>query len=181
MIIYKDVQSKDNLFLYYWYQLYGRVQSSFEYYNVFSTFEASEIIPNLYLGNIDSCFDKTELKKRNIKKVISVIAGFIPPYLKDFDYVVINAMDTLHTKIDESFDLACNEIKKSLDNKDSILVHCVAGRSRSCSIILAYLIRECNINLDEGLKLVKMKRPIIEPNASFVLQLKKFEEIIKKE
>ena len=175
MIIYKDVETNDNLLLYYSYQLYGRVQSSLKFYDIFSEFEATEIIPNVYLGNINSCYDKNELKKRNVKKVISVIAGFQPPYPEEFEYIVINAMDSLYTKLEESFDLACDEITKSLDNEDAVLVHCVAGRSRSCSIILAYLMREYGINIDEGLKLVKMKRSIVEPNTEFLKQLKNYE------
>jgi protein-tyrosine phosphatase len=176
MIVYKDVETNDNLLMYYSYRLYGYLQSSLKYYDIFSQFEATQIMPNLYLGNINSCYDKKELEKRNIKKVISVIAGFIPPYPDEFEYVVINAMDSLNTKLEESFDLACDEITKSLDNEDSILVHCVAGRSRSCSIILAYLMREYGMKIDDGLKLVKMKRPIVEPNAEFLKQLKNYEK-----
>lgn len=175
MITYKDVKTDDNLLIYFSYQVYGRIQSSLKHYDIFSEFEATEIIPNLYLGNIDSCYDKKELEKRNIKKIISVIAGFQPPYPKEFEYVVINAMDSLNTKLDECFEDACDEITKSIDNEDAILVHCVAGRSRSCSIILAYLMREYGMKIEEGLKMIKMKRSIVEPNVEFLKQLKKYE------
>lgn len=175
MIIYKDVETDDNFLLYYSYQLYGRIQSSLKHYDIFSEFEATEIIPNLYLGSINSCYDKKELKKRNIKKIISVISGFQPPYPNEFEYIVINAMDSLNTKLEECFDDVCDEITKSIDDEDAILVHCVAGRSRSCSIILAYLMREYGMKIEEGLKMIKMKRSIVEPNTEFLKQLKKYE------
>lgn len=49
-----------------------------------------------------------------------------------------------------------------------------AGKSRSTSFVLAYLMStpEHRMNLKKGYELVKAKRPIAEPNCGFIAQLK---------
>ena len=54
---------------------------------------------------------------------------------------------------------------------NSLLIHCIAGRSRSVTLLLAYLIFKYKYTVDEAIKLVKDKRDIIEPNPNFIKQL----------
>jgi hypothetical protein len=42
--------------------------------------------------------------------------------------------------------------------------------------VLAYLMGRQQMTLREGLDLVKSKRPIAEPNAGFIIQLKAYEQ-----
>ena len=57
-----------------------------------------------------------------------------------------------------------------------VLVHCVAGMSRSVSLVLAYLVqREPRMRLAEALRLVKQKRTVVSPNPCFMEQLARFE------
>lgn len=54
-------------------------------------------------------------------------------------------------------------------------MHCAVGKSRSVSVILIYLLLEKGIGINDGLKLVKEKRPIAQPNASYMRQLLEYE------
>ena len=64
-------------------------------------------------------------------------------------------------------------LKESEQNK--VFVHCRAGVSRSSTIVIAYLMRCCKMSMDVALEFVRDRRSCIEPNASFMLQLRHFE------
>ena len=54
----------------------------------------------------------------------------------------------------------------------NVLVHCVAGVSRSASFCIAYLMRELGVTFEEGLQMVRKARPVCWPNAGFAQQLR---------
>ena len=61
------------------------------------------------------------------------------------------------------------------ENKDSkTLIHCYMGSSRSASIILAYLIKYYHLTLEDALKLLKEKRPVVNINVDFWKDLEIF-------
>jgi hypothetical protein len=55
-----------------------------------------------------------------------------------------------------------------------VVVHCAQGKSRSATVVIAYVMAKLNIGVDEALKLVQAKRPMAEPNAHFMEQLQEF-------
>lgn len=59
-----------------------------------------------------------------------------------------------------------------------MLVHCYAGVSRSVTIVVAYIMKKYNWNVDEALNFVKEKRVVAKPNDGFMKQLKQFEETL---
>lgn len=56
-----------------------------------------------------------------------------------------------------------------------VLVHCLAGISRSATICMAYLMRARGLTLDEAHDYLKQRRPLISPNLNFLRQLAEFE------
>lgn len=50
-------------------------------------------------------------------------------------------------------------------------MHCVQGISRSATIILSYMIFTSKTNLDDGLKYIRERRQIANPNMNFMAQL----------
>lgn len=61
----------------------------------------------------------------------------------------------------------------------SIMVHCLAGVSRSVCLVLAYFIKCKGMSYEEAYRLVKSKRGIIHPNDGFIAQLKKYEREVR--
>ncbi|KAK4478022.1 hypothetical protein RD792_017287 [Penstemon davidsonii] len=61
----------------------------------------------------------------------------------------------------------------------AVLVHCFAGRSRSVTIIVAYLMFKNGMSLSEAMEHVKGKRPVVSPNSGFMLQLADYERYLR--
>ena len=59
-----------------------------------------------------------------------------------------------------------------MDEGGKIFVHCNLGRSRSVSVILVYMLLYEKIPIEEGLKMIKEKRPIAKPNLSYTEKLR---------
>lgn len=60
-----------------------------------------------------------------------------------------------------------------------VLVHCLAGISRSVTVTVAYLMSQQGMTLDEAYDFVKKAKPNISPNFNFMGQLLDFEQTLK--
>lgn len=60
-------------------------------------------------------------------------------------------------------------------NNSAVLVHCLAGVSRSVTVTLAYLMHARSINFEQAFALVRTRKPDISPNFHFLRQLHAFE------
>ncbi|CCO27266.1 Tyrosine-protein phosphatase yvh1 Short=PTPase yvh1 [Rhizoctonia solani AG-1 IB] len=65
-------------------------------------------------------------------------------------------------------------IQKSLASGDGVLIHCMAGMSRSATIAAAYLMYTKGLDPTGALELIREVRPTIQPNPSFLHQLDVF-------
>jgi atypical dual specificity phosphatase len=57
----------------------------------------------------------------------------------------------------------------------NVLIHCLAGMSRSVTIVIAYIMSVTPLTLEETLNLVKSVRPTVCPNSGFRKQLQEFQ------
>jgi len=57
----------------------------------------------------------------------------------------------------------------------NVVVHCAQGKSRSSTVVIAYLMAKQGWTMDAALRFVQTKRPEAEPNPNFIEQLKEFE------
>uniref|UniRef100_A0A672N7Z7 Dual specificity phosphatase 7 n=1 Tax=Sinocyclocheilus grahami TaxID=75366 RepID=A0A672N7Z7_SINGR len=62
--------------------------------------------------------------------------------------------------------------------KCGILVHCLAGISRSVTVTVAYLMQKLNLSLNDAYDFVKRKKSNISPNFNFMGQLLDFERTL---
>jgi protein-tyrosine phosphatase len=174
-IVYIDADTSDYSIVYYAFDTYTKINCAYKYYsNNDNSFEANEIIPGIYLGGINSVYDINKLKELNITHIISAIAGFDPPYPKEFNYLVVNALDNENTNLSKIFDKTNDFINETFFCDKKILIHCQAGRSRSTTILAAYLIKLTGNNVKNIISSIKCKRNIIEPNKYFLEQLESY-------
>lgn len=142
--------------------------------------EASDKKGALYLGNYEAASDVALLRKHGIKAVLTVAADLRLNYSQSEGIVheVIPAFDTVGYDLSKHFGRCLDFIEKSLE-ETSVLVHCLAGISRSATITIAYLMRTKKMGFDQAFSFVKKKRKIIFPNPGFVRQLRVFADQLK--
>jgi len=142
-------------------------------------FEGSEILKNLWVGGIGSSCNKKSLKENGIDMIVSAVYGATAYHPFDFNYEKANLCDTGDENIIKDFERLLPEIRQSILNGKGVLVHCMAGRSRSVSIVAAYLIKYHHMSAEEALKLMKQKRSCINPNEGYRNQLIEYEKQIR--
>lgn len=139
------------------------------------TFEASKICENLWLGGITSTCNHEALKDRNIELIITAVYGASAIYPFDFNYQSADLKDIEDEELLPEIERLLPIIDYELRQQRGVLVSCVMGRSRSASIITAYLMKYKNMTLDQALNYVRERRSQIDPNPSYLSQLREFE------
>ena len=163
-----------NEWLYYYY---GKLRTTMQKY-IDDTFEASEILNNLWLGAVSSSCNREMLHENGIETVVSAILGSSAAYPFDFNYERSKLRDVEDEDIKSEFYRLLPIIHTELLNNKGVLVHCIFGKSRSASIVAAYLIKYKKMTTEEALRFIKSKRAQVSPNQSYIRQLKEFEEEI---
>ena len=98
----------------------------------------------LYLGNVQSAGNKGIIMGKKIGAVLSIMNGCTLKYPQDLiNHKVIPLEDDFNTSIIDYFEEGYTFIEENL-KKTNVLVHCIAGISRSGSIIIAYLMKKYN-------------------------------------
>jgi protein-tyrosine phosphatase len=73
------------------------------------------------------------------------------------------------------FTVICPQIHAIIDqcmkNKEGVLIHCQAGKSRSASAIISWFMMH-NMSYADAFQFVKRRRPVINPNLGFVDYMK---------
>jgi protein-tyrosine phosphatase len=152
-----------------WY-VFGRVLSNLKYYYN-TTFSADEVFPNIYIGDLSSSLNQSELKKHGITTILSVYNGSYDVYPKDFNYKIVNINDDNWVNIYEHFNDCVKFIDDAVQKDEKVLVHCQRGVSRSVSMVIAYLISKQNYTYDTALEKIRETRAIANPNGGFKEQL----------
>ena len=150
---------------------YGKLRHYYQSYFANNSFNASFIINNIYIGNIYDAYDIESLKSKNITNVLSAVIGFDEIYESNINHLCLNLVDNEEQNIIHYFQITNHFIDNIIEKKESLLIHCIAGRSRSVTILLAYMIYKYKYTVEQAIEIVKSKRNIIEPNKNFIRQL----------
>ena len=143
------------------------------------TFHITEIIDKIYIGSYDNAKDKDELEKNNIKYVLNCASECNNIFEDKIKYLKLEIKDQNDFPIQDYFEKGANFINESLMNNDGkILVHCMQGKSRSTTILMAYLIKYKKQDTNSAYKTIKAKRRLAMPNLGFMYKLREFEKKI---
>ena len=139
----------------------------------------TEIIPNLFLGSHADALDLSLLQIKQIKWILNVAQECDSgSCIHAEKYLKIELNDHSDELISKEFNQAFAFINQAQAAKEGILVHCRRGISRSTTIVIAYLMNKeaGKKSFNEAYKEVLEKRPCINPNLGFVINLERYEQ-----
>ncbi|KAF8154109.1 hypothetical protein B0H34DRAFT_77308 [Crassisporium funariophilum] len=152
--------------------------------DAFPVFTISTILPNfLFLGpELTTPEHVKELQDLGVKRILNIAAECDDDHglgLREvFDkYYKIPMRDTVE---EENIAKGVREVCEILDDarlhSSATYVHCKAGKSRSVTAVMAYLIHANHWTLSRAYSFVLERRKGISPNIGFVSELMTFEE-----
>lgn len=98
------------------------------------------------------------------------------PGIKNDELSAINDVKSTLEGEARPFPSPVSEVMRTLSTPGNVvLVHCLAGMSRSATIVCAYLLATTSMNTQEAISFVRSKRSIIQPNYGFEKQLRVWE------
>ncbi|XP_070594734.1 dual specificity protein phosphatase 7 [Erythrolamprus reginae] len=139
-----------------------------------------QILPYLYLGCAKDSSNLDVLGKYGIKYILNVTPNLPNMFEHDgeFKYKQIPISDHWSQNLSQFFPEAITFIDEARSKKCGILVHCLAGISRSVTVTVAYLMQKLNLSLNDAYDFVKRKKSNISPNFNFMGQLLDFERTL---
>lgn len=127
----------------------------------------------LYIGGMFTLRRREALQQANITHVLSVLRSpldqdLFSPFQK---HMVVEVDDVEDENLLEHFPATNKFIQEGLEGGGGVLVHCAMGKSRSATVVIAYLMQVHNIGPSEALSHLRQARSICEPNDGFMKQL----------
>ncbi|KFO27207.1 dual specificity protein phosphatase 16 [Fukomys damarensis] len=142
----------------------------------------TRILPNLYLGCQRDVLNKELMQQNGIGYVLNASSTCPKPdFIPESHFLRVPVNDSFCEKILPWLDKSVDFIEKAKASNGCVLVHCLAGISRSATIAIAYIMKRMDMSVDEAYRFVKEKRPTISPNFNFLGQLLDYEKKIKKQ
>ncbi|KAM4820424.1 dual specificity protein phosphatase 16 [Thomomys bottae] len=140
----------------------------------------TRILPNLYLGCQLDVLNKELMQQHGIGYVLNASHTCPKPdFIPESHFLRVPVNDSFCERILPWLDASVDFIEKAKACNGCVLVHCLAGISRSATIAIAYIMKRMDMPLDEAYRFVKEKRPTISPNFNFLGQLLDYEKKIK--
>lgn len=131
---------------------------------MFAPDEPIKIVDNLYLGNFTAA-NYDNLKKNDISSVVCLTSDS-HEYSDDIELFHIH--DISENLDAETFSLdklesAVEFIEQQVAKNHNVIVHCMAGSSRSPTVIIAYVMKITGLTVNESCNFVKKKAGHINP------------------
>uniref|UniRef100_A0A1A9UG79 Dual specificity protein phosphatase 15 n=1 Tax=Glossina austeni TaxID=7395 RepID=A0A1A9UG79_GLOAU len=134
----------------------------------------NKVLPGLYVGNYRDSKDTQQLDKFQITHIVA-IHDSPRRLLPDKHYLCVMAADTPDQNLSQYFTVCNDFIHAARLREGNVLIHCLAGMSRSVTVAVAYIMTATNLSWKDALKVVRTGRAVANPNIGFQTQLQEFE------
>ena len=136
---------------------------------------ALPVILRLYIGPFLYARSRAWLLRHEVTHVLNATKNASCLYEAELTYLRVPIDDNPIVKIEEHFEASNAFIARALADGGTVLVHCHMGRSRSATLIAAYLMAEHGHSMQEAFNAVRAARPCIAPNTGFIKALWRYE------
>lgn len=133
----------------------------------------SKITDHLFLTGVGG-MTKENFRKNHIDYVVNTTTE--APFWDDIDSLRVAVEDDSNANIYPYFDPVADRIQDVVSRNGHVLVHCLAGVSRSASIVIAWLMKYKRMDLKSAFNHCYIQRPVIRPNNGFLNQLMAYEK-----
>uniref|UniRef100_H2ZA58 Protein-serine/threonine phosphatase n=1 Tax=Ciona savignyi TaxID=51511 RepID=H2ZA58_CIOSA len=140
----------------------------------------AEILPGLFLGCAKDASNADVLARHNITYILNVTPNLPNVFEKDgkYKYKQIPITDHWSQNLSQFFPDCIAFIDEARSNNCGVLVHCLAGISRSVTVTVAYLMQKRRWSLNDAYDFVKQRKNNVSPNFNFMGQLLDFEKTL---
>lgn len=141
----------------------------------------TKVLSHLYLGSQQDVLDESLLQQNGINYVLNISKTCpAPSYIPANHFLRIPVKDNYGETILSWLDDAIQFIDKVKSANGKVIVHCLAGISRSPTVAIAYIMKRLHMTNETAYRFVKAKRPTISPNFNFLGQLIEYEKLLQK-
>ncbi|XP_067635712.1 dual specificity protein phosphatase MPK-4 [Eurosta solidaginis] len=134
-----------------------------------------EIEPGLYLGNLTAATHMETLKKYNITHILTLDSVPLPQHITRASFLTTKYVHVAHMPKEDilhHLDTCTDFISTALVQRGNVLVHCYFGVSRSSAAVIAFIMKQHDLDYHAAYEWVRSKRGFVQPNVGFVSQLK---------
>lgn len=139
--------------------------------------DVNHVIDHVYIGSVDGAFHLPVLEQNGFTCIVDLSNLASVPRSAQINYMIIPVDDSPNTDLSRYFQEASAFIDQCAASSGKVLVHCMAGISRSATIVLAYLMLRKQMSLKDALGLLMSQRPWVKPNAGFIRQLQRLDQM----
>lgn len=121
----------------------------------------------LYIGGLHALYQRQDLfRQYKISHIVSMLDFDIyeAGHFKDYKHMHVRIDDDPNENMLEHLKATNDFIENALSNGGAVFVHCAMGKSRSATIVVAYLMRKYGKTPDDALSQLCEGRPVCEPN-----------------
>lgn len=148
-----------------------------------------EVWPNIFIGDEKTALELEGLKVLGVTHVLNAAEGTVNSVRTgagfycgaNIQYLGVEAEDKPTFDLSQHFSATTRFIHQALNHPhNKVLVHCVMGRSRSVTLVLAYLMKKHALTAAQAIQHVRRRRCIL-PNHGFIRQLRALDIRLREE
>jgi len=133
-------------------------------------------VDHLFVGSIGSAYNSEKLLQAGITHILCLSETIRLNFEDKFTYMRVPMVDQPEYSFSDDLPPIFEFIEKTREQGGKILVHCYQGKSRSCAVCCAYMMKYHGLSVDSALDLVRQVRPVASPNSGFMSALHQLEE-----
>lgn len=135
--------------------------------------DAEQGLGEVWLSGYHFAQNNDLLRKNNIIAIVSAVELGIA-HEATISVHALNLRDSEDEEVRFTFFPVFRFIEQER-RRGNVLIHCAAGISRSATLLLAYMMNKYRTTLEDSLSHALRRRPCLQPNHGFLIQLKKFQ------